>query len=288
MVRALSVCGLLVAGSCAFAGGVSGSGIVVLDPSASGALTMSGNAAIEIPARTVYVNSNSTSAVRTNGGVVLDAPMLRVCGGTQFTSASTVTGTVVRGVAPFADPLSGTVFPSSTGMTDLGSRSIASGSTVTLNPGYYSGGISVTGNSSVTFSPGVYVLRGNLKITAGTIVGQSVTFVMLAGEVDIAGCSRLELSPPTEGSLAGMVIAQPSTNTSKLSLSGNAATVVSGSIYAPGATTSLTGTSTLSGEGPKMGDLLVTNRLTVAGTSRVRIGNAAAPAINLPSMPQFD
>lgn len=288
MFRTTSVVSLLLAGSCAFAGEVSGSGIVVLNPTASGALTMSGNAAIEIPARTVYVNSNSSSAVRTNGGVVLDAPMLRVCGGTQFSSASTVTGTVVRGVAPFADPLSGTVFPSSTGMTDLGSRSIASGSTVTLNPGYYSGDISVTGNSNVTFSSGVYVIRGNLKITSGTIVGNGVTFVMLSGSVDIAGCSRLDLSPPTTGGLAGIVIAQPSTNTNKLSLSGNSTTVVSGSIYAPGAQTSLTGTSTATGEGPKMGDLIVTNTLTVAGTSRVRVGNAAAPAINLPSMPQFD
>ncbi len=46
--------------------------------------SMTGNATVTIPARAVYVNSNSSSAVRTTGNASLDAPDVYICGGFSF------------------------------------------------------------------------------------------------------------------------------------------------------------------------------------------------------------
>ena len=48
-------------------GATSGSGLVILNPTASGALSMTGNSAIQVPSAAVYVNSNSATAVSTVG-----------------------------------------------------------------------------------------------------------------------------------------------------------------------------------------------------------------------------
>ena len=78
-------------------------------------------------------------------------------------------------------------------------RSI-SGGTVELSPGYYDGGISVTGNANVTFAPGIYLIGGSgLKITAGTIVGNNVCLMILSGEMKVAGASSVSMSPPASG-----------------------------------------------------------------------------------------
>src|SRR5690242_10921023 len=100
-----------LAASSATAGGLDGSGLVVLDGSASGALTMVGNSVVQIPARSAFVNSSSASAVRTTGNATLDCPNLYVVGGTSFGGNSHCTGTVTSTGVPYGDPLAGTHFP---------------------------------------------------------------------------------------------------------------------------------------------------------------------------------
>ena len=289
MKRLVSLSALLAFAGTALAGGTSGSGLIVLDQNASAALSMTGNSTIEIPARAVYVNSSASNAVRTVGTATLQTPDLYVVGGTSFTGNSGCTGTVHRAVAPFADPLAGLINPNASGQTPLASPSISGNVTITLSPGYYSQGITVTGSSTVTFSPGVYLIGGGgLRISSGAVTGNGVVFVMLAGSLNIAGCSSLHLTAPTSGNLAGVVISQPASNTSGMSLAGGSQVDISGTIYAPGATLTLTGNSTLAGVGPQMGDLVIANRVAMTGTGAIKIGRPASPAISLPSMPLFD
>jgi hypothetical protein len=42
------------------------------------------------------------------------------------------------------------------------------------------------------------------------------------------------------------------------------------------------------GDGPQMGDLVVANKVTLAGTSVIKIGHPLAPALDLPALPLFD
>jgi hypothetical protein len=282
------VSALLACTGAALAGGVTGSGLVVLDTSSSGALSMTGNATVTIPTKAVYVNSNSSSAVSTVGNASLDAPDVYCCGGFRFNGNSGCTGTVHPSCTPYANPLSGLAFPSSNGMTSNASVSVTAGQSRTLSPGYYPSGISVTGNGSLTLSPGVYVVGNQFRITAGTISGANVCIVMASGALSFAGTASLNLSPMSDGPLANVVICQYSSNTSGMSLAGGSEVNIGGTIYSPAGTLTLTGNSSVQGQGPQMGDLVVAKKVSITGTASVKIGHPEMTAIELPKLPLSD
>lgn len=271
------------------AGGTTESGLVVLDESASGALRMVGNSKVLVPARAVYVNSSSNRAVSATGNATLDAPYLYVVGKADFGANSECTGQIVRSAAPYADPLAGMSFPTTNSMPNRGSRSIGTNATAVLEPGYYTG-ISISGNSNVTFSPGVYLIGGSgLEIRGnGTVVGQGVTLIINSGELDIAGNGSVVFTPPSSGSYANIVIAQPPSNRTGMSLAGNGNLSVSGTIYAPRALLTLVGNSAVEGQGPQMGDIVIAERVSLNGNAEIRIGREESRAIVLPKMPLYD
>ena len=272
----------------ALGSGTTGAGLVVLNPTASGALSITGNSSIQVPAAAVYVNSNSSTAVRTVGAARLDCPDLYIVGTPSFGGNSGCSGTVHRALVPFANPLQTFSIPSREGVADRGGVNIRRNDTVTLQPGRYTGNVSVTGNARITLSPGVYFFEAGLSITAGTVSGQGVTIIMITGALNLAGTSSLLLSPPTQGMTANVVITSAPNNTSGMSLAGGSEVVVTGTIYSPAALLTLTGNSQIVGQGPLMGDLVVTDRIQLTGTGSVRIGQAAAAPIALPTQPLFD
>lgn len=272
------------------AGGASGSGLVVLNASSNGALTMNGNASIEIPTKVVYVNSASASAVQTVGKAVIDAPALYVVGGTSFGGNSGCTGSVITGAPGIYDPLMHLAIPNADGMESHGTVNIKKSSEpVTLTPGSYPSGLKITGNASVVFSPGVYIIGGTgLVITSGDVVGEGVCLIIASGSCELAGSSSLTLSPIGSGHLANIVLAQPSSNTSEMRLAGGSEFKVTGTIYAPKARLSLVGNSQIEGTGPQMGDLVIADRVSLSGTASIRIGREHLPQVSLPSMPLYD
>lgn len=283
----LSVLGLM-AGTALGASSSMGSGLVVLHPSANGALTMTGNSSVHIPAKAVYVNSTSNSAVKTTGNAVLDAPYLYVCGETSFTGNSGCTGQICHSGVPYGDPLGSTALPNAQGQSSQGSLSI-SGGTRNLSPGYWAGGGSITGNATVNLAPGVYMFGGNLNVSSGCVIsGSGVTIVMVGGSLSCSGQSTMNLSPPSSGNLANIVIAQPGSNSKDMSLSGGSGMNISGAIYCPGATLTLTGQGTVQGDGPQMGDLVICRQATLTGQGSIKIGHAEMQAIELPKQPLAD
>lgn len=263
-----------------------GTGLVVLDRSADGALRLVGNSRVEIPARAVYVNSSSGSAVDTSGSAVLDTPNLYLVGDAQLGGGSYCTGTIHRSANPYADPFAGVRIPNGQDMTNRGAMSISGGSR-TLQPGYYPSGVSISGNAEVSMAPGVYVIHGNFRVSSGSLSGQGVAVVMLDGSMDIRG-QGLQLSPPITGDLVGLVIAQPSSNSNEMRIAGGSEVILSGGIYAPSARLYLTGNSTTVGTGPQMGDLVVAGRVTLAGTASILIGCPTCRPIELPMLPLYD
>ena len=84
-----------------------------------------------------------------------------------------------------------------------------------MNSGLYiieGGGFTVSGNASVTGS-GVTIFNAGSKYptTGGTY-----------GSITLSGNGTFNLSAPTTGTYAGVVIFQPADNTKALSVSGNA------------------------------------------------------------------
>jgi hypothetical protein len=270
------------------AGDLSSAGLVVLNTSADGALSMTGSSAIHIPAATVYVNSSSRNAVRTVGNAVLDTPELKIVGQANFGGQSSCTGAVHRVNMPFADPLNPFAVPSPGGMTDRGRINANSNSALTLQPGRYSGGIVVTGNAALTLQPGLYLIDNGLDIRSGSVNGTGVTIIVTSGSFKIAGTSALRLSPPREGSMAGLVMAMAPTNSQAMMLTGGSEVDISGTIYAKASTLTLRGNSTLTNQGPTMGDLVIADKVELVGTGSIKIGHPMMPAVQLPAQPIFD
>lgn len=289
LLAAVSALALGTMGVASFgAGDLSSAGLVVLNETADAALSMSGSSEIHVPAATVYVNSSSRNAVRTVGTAILDTPELKIVGQANFGGQSACTGAVHRVTMPFADPLSPFAVPSAEGMTDRGRINISSNSAVTLQPGRYSGGIVVTGNATLSLQPGLYLVEQGLDIRSGSVSGTGVTIIVTSGSFRIAGTSGLRLSPPREGPRAGLVLAMAPTNREQMTLAGGSEVDISGTVYAKGSLLSLRGNSTLSNQGPTMGDLVIADKVELVGTGAIKIGHPMMPAVQLPAQPTFD
>jgi hypothetical protein len=262
------------------------SGVMVLDSAGTGgALTLSGNAQIRCPI--MYVNSSSNQAVRGSGSVVLDCHTLNVVGNASFNGGAHCTGTVNQGFpGPAMDPNAGTAVPAADTAHDLGKLTIKN-VTATANPGYYSGGIS-TSSADVTFNPGIYVLGSDLTVSNGSVSGAGVCFVMLGGRVTFSGTGTASLTPPASGALAGIVIAQPASNTGALTLSGGSGISIQGTIWMPGSAATVSGSSSVAGSGPLMGDMLVCKRLTVSGSGLLIIGRPLQAVVAPQLSGQYD
>jgi hypothetical protein len=130
--------------------------IFVLNPTASGALTLSGNASINIPGE-VVVDSSSSSALSAGGHAQVTASVIDVLGGFQKTGSATISPVPTMGVS-VPDPLANLTGPCPTGLTNYRSVNLTSGSQP-IQPGIYSQ-IRVSGNASLTLCPGIYIIEG--------------------------------------------------------------------------------------------------------------------------------
>jgi hypothetical protein len=221
--------------------------LFVLNPSISGALNLSGNAAIEIPG-SVFVNSAHSNAVNLSGNSSLVAEGgIYVVGGVQLTENSEIAPNPVTGISPFTDPFAALESPDPVELVDHGTLICSQNETVTLLPGIYDR-IRATGNCNLVLSPGVYYIDNQDFIIAenASISGTEVT-IYLAGDssFNLLGGGQLELSAPVDGPYRGVLVFQARGNTNRIFIGGNAvANSVGGTIYARDAQVVVSGNST--------------------------------------------
>jgi hypothetical protein len=159
--------------------------------------------------------------------------------------------------------------PSGPGPSNPGNCSTA-GSITTCQPGYYASHLSVSGNvvfangnyvfnhdvdvaagiaarPSVTFGTGQYTFNNGLNIApAMAVTGNGVFFYVLNGSVSTGAGDTVNLTPPVSGPSLGVLIYQPLSNTSAMTL-GSASSFFSnsfgGAVEAPGAMITLGSTN---------------------------------------------
>jgi hypothetical protein len=228
--------------------------IFVLNPTASGALTASGNASINIPGE-VVVDSSSSSAISLSGNAQIAATVVDVSGGFRKTGNATISPAPTTGVS-LGDAFAALAGPGVTGLTGYGSVSLSENSQRTIGPGIYSQ-ISVSGNASLTVTCGTYIIEGGgLAVTGnGSISGTNV-FIYNAGSnypnsggnyggITLSGNGTFNLTAETSGTYAGLLVFQSRQNTRALSFSGNAMAGMTGTIYAANALLSMSGNAQL-------------------------------------------
>ena len=151
-----------------------GACIVVLSPTATGALTVSGSAKCTV-AGGIVVDSSSSCAISGSGTASLSASIIDVAGGYTKASGESFCASPATGASSLADPLAGLAIPSTSGLTNYGAMSLTSGSK-TINPGIYTS-ISVSNNASLTMNPGIYIIEGGGFTVSGNanVSGSGVT-----------------------------------------------------------------------------------------------------------------
>jgi hypothetical protein len=228
--------------------------IIVINPSTSGALTISGNATISVPGL-IAVDSSSSTALTASGNAQLNASVIDVAGAFRQSGTAAFSPAPTTGVS-IPDPLAGLATPGVTGLTNYGSESLSGNSSQTLNPGIYSQ-IKVSGNASLTLNPGIYIIEGGgLTVSGNASISGSGVMIYNAGSsypvsggnfggITMSGNGTFNLSALTTGPYAGVLIFQSRQNTRALSFSGNAMAGTVGTIYAANALLSMSGNAAL-------------------------------------------
>jgi hypothetical protein len=197
----------------------------------SGGITLVGNSSITVT--TCGIEDNGNLSLTHNASVT--ASSIGVVG---TYSGSGATPTPVVGIAPVSDPLAYLTAPPYNPPPCVSYSGAA-----TLTPGCYNG-ISLAGNKSLTLSAGTYVINGDFNVAGNAnLTGIGVTFEVL-GSTSLAGNGTINITAPTSPTTnpyLGILFYQPATNTSSLSLVGNAGSTLEGVIYAPTAAVSLNG-----------------------------------------------
>jgi hypothetical protein len=253
------------------------SSILVLNPTLSGALSLSGNASIHVSG-SVMVDSNSPTALSASGNAAITASSIKVVGKVGASGNASFGSAPITGVVSVTDPL--LILPDPDICTSPGSVNLTNGS-LTINPGVYSS-IKVAGNGSLILNPGVYVLAGgDFSVSGnGNVSGTGVTIYNggansnpghTFGGISLSGNGIFRITAPTAGTYANVLIFQARDNTRALSLSGNAMQGITGIIYAPAALLTMSGNSQESLQ-------LIVNQLKLSGngTSNLAADGSAA------------
>jgi Flp pilus assembly protein TadG len=199
-------------------------------------------------------SSDNSSSMTANGTAKVKADWVHLSGdcstcvvGTNVMVPSTE---YVTNGARIGDPYMGYTAPTTNGGTQTDPK-VKNNDNVTLSPGTYSSGLTISGGTA-NFSPGVYVITGNnsLKITGGTVTGSGVTFVIANGaSVDLEGNGSTTLSAPTSGSYSGMLFYgyTATTQNNGIKFTGTATQNLNGALYFPKSDISYSGTNASSG-----------------------------------------
>ena len=236
--------------------------IVALDPSADGALTISGNAEVNLGCGAL-VNSDSPTAIIENGSACLTATSIATSGDY---SGDCLNPTPDTGMPPITDPLAKLDPPEYSGC-DFDSLVEVTVNT-TLSSGVYCGGIDINSNAVVKFEPGMYILKGvGLQIAGNTkVTGDEVTFYFppdttgapggkVKGKIQppislfIAGTTNVELKAPTSGYYEGILFYQDRNTPSNMRnlLTGGATMNLEGLFYFPNNPVKFAGNSAVNG-----------------------------------------
>jgi len=161
---------------------------------------------------------------------------------------------------PQPDPYAGisTTVPSGTPCTNFNQHIVAqqgqgngggNSNAITLSPGCYS--TFNPGNNTYNLQPGTYYLNNtNLSLSGQTrLVGDGVTIILTGtspGSVSMTGSSSMDLSAPTSGQYANLVLIQSANATTgnNNTINGDNNTVLDGAVYFPKGDITLTGSST--------------------------------------------
>ena len=207
--------------------------IIALNSSQSYAFEVDDQAQLDAPDCKIKVNSSSSRAATFDSQARVNVSSIEVIGSYRKASSASVTPTPVQASSPAEDPYA--AIPNPVGPPCGGAPSI-NGGTVTLEPSRsFCGGL-VIDNAMVTFSPGTYVIDGYFTLRSGAVIhGTDVTIFMRGqgGQLFFHSGTSFNLSAPTTGPHAGIVLWSDKANTSDSDIYSRMGATAAGTFYFP-------------------------------------------------------
>jgi hypothetical protein len=265
--------------------------ILILNTTVPSALTVSGNGSVGVVGAPIHVNSSDAeAAVSTGGGAVVADPTDIVGGYSVSGSGPGFTGTINTGVRSKPDPLRHLPVPDLSTMTVRSTNKLqhSAATTVTLAPGVYQGGISITGLANIILQPGVYYIDGGgFSFNGqGTLSGDGVMIYNspasnTASEgVNITGSGggTVVLSPPVGGTYHGVTLFQNRTSKVTMDIEGNGLFDITGTFYTAKALLKVKGNGDSA-----VGSQYISDTLDLGGNGNYQVAYRPdlAPAIRL-------
>jgi Flp pilus assembly protein TadG len=257
--------------------------VVALENTASVGISIGGNATVNLGCGMIAnsTGTNTIDAVNAYGSAAVTASPVAAVGDLSPDSHFASGTTFLPYSPPQADPFATLPNPTSTDFTSCNNKlSVGPQDNVTI-PAPASGktcyrGMDIKG--TLTLGAGVYFIDGDsVKINSGAVInGTGVTIVLTSSSaatspssvatIDINGGATLNLSAPTSGTYAGVLLYQDrrADDSGTEKINGNATTFLQGSIYMPSRQVQFTGTSGMS-----------TNCLQIVARRVIFSGNSA-------------
>ena len=183
--------------------------LTLLEPSAPLALDMSGGTRVSSPSCRLQVNSTDKEALKVSNNSYIDAAQICVSGGATGSGTSVP---IEKGCPALMDPLSFWMPPVPSSTCTYASPVKFQNQTAALaNSGMdvFCGGIEINA-ATVTLGKGIYVLKNSALtiVNKGSMLGDGVAFLLLGtSTINIADGTKVKLSAPVNGPMAGMVFA---------------------------------------------------------------------------------
>ncbi|MCL4528822.1 MAG: Tad domain-containing protein [Chloroflexi bacterium] len=137
----------------------------------------------------------------------------------------------------------------------------------TMSGGTYSGTFPPSGVT--TLQSGIYCVTGDFVMNGGqTLTGSNVVIVLENGAIQWNGNSQVNISAPTSGPFAGLLIYSPVSNTNTMQINGSSNSSLTGTVLLPGANIVVNGNNS---QLQKVNSQLIGYTVTLSGSSDTQI-----------------
>jgi Flp pilus assembly protein TadG len=253
--------------------------VLALNPTAPGAVTFTGSASFVAEGCAVHSNSTSASALTVQGSASARAAALCAVGGASVSGS--VTPAPETGCDRLDDPFRNLAQAVTSGC-DQTNAEVKPGTSATLSPGLYCNGLDIKG--AATLRPGLYIVKdGPLTVSAqASLTGSGVTLYLTGRQAGftINGGGAVELSAMPDGAYSGLLIVQDrqANPGAGNTLNGNSDTKLTGAIYTPTQTLTVSGSGSFGQASAFMP--LIADQIKFAGSSTT---HADLSAVRTPS-----
>lgn len=250
--------------------------VIALDGSAATGITMTGSTTLDLNCGLMTNSVSATAAVSAGGSSTIKASPIAAVGNVPPSPGRYIEPVSLFPYAvPAQDPYAALPDPLST-IGNGSALSVSPNGTKNIGPGTYK---SVDIKGTLNMSPGVYYINGGSfsANSQATIIGTGVVIILTSSTaatspssiatMDINGGANIQLTAPTTGTYAGILMYQDrralDSGTNKVN--GNSSSILQGAIYFPKQAMEFTGNT-----GMQTNCLqLVAKRLTFTGNSSI-------------------